>query len=241
MTDLTISLAGHPIGISLIHEAYAPLFASFLTDEPVQNRVCVSEETLRERADFYPPESSPAYVEGCELAAKVSYALMQYDCCIFHSVAFLWQGKAWLFAAPSGTGKTTQYLLWKRMLGEKVTMLNGDKPVLACCEGTVWVHPSPWFGKEGMHNDDSAPLGGIIFLAQAQKNEISMLTPREAVIPLLSQILYDGTKDDAILCGCKIGESILKSVPIWHLKNRGDAASAKLTYETIARYEEAHS
>ena len=72
---------------------------------------------------------------------------------------------------PSGAGKTTHYLRWKLRYGEELRLLNGDKPLLEIPpEGAITVHPSPWYGKEGMQQYFSGPLGGIILLEKAVEN-----------------------------------------------------------------------
>lgn len=39
-------------------------------------------------------------------------------------------GKAYMFSAPSGTGKSTHAKLWRDCFGDRVTMINDDKPLI---------------------------------------------------------------------------------------------------------------
>ena len=129
--------------------------------------------------------TTPEQVEYLELGPRVSDALLPYGRILFHGAAILWRGRVWVFTANSGTGKTTQYMLWKLCFGSEVKILNGDKPLLEFREGGILVHPSPWRGKEGLGSLDAAPLGGIILLEQSEENRMRRLLPAEAAGPLL--------------------------------------------------------
>lgn len=56
--------------------------------------------------------------------------LDNYDGLFFHSSALMLDGKAYLFSAPSGTGKSTHTALWQRHFGGRVQMINDDKPII---------------------------------------------------------------------------------------------------------------
>ena len=49
---------------------------------------------------------------------------------MLHSSAVVADGKAYLFTADSGTGKSTHTQLWPRMFGDRAYILNDDKPAL---------------------------------------------------------------------------------------------------------------
>ena len=85
-------------------------------------------------------------------------------------------------------GKTTHYKQWKRLFPNEVEMLNGDKPVLNFEKQYVTVSASPWAGKENMRQLRTAPLGGIVFLAQDKQNIIKRLSPKEAGCSAVSAI-----------------------------------------------------
>ena len=60
------------------------------------------------------------------LAEKLPY----FDAFLLHSACFDVDGVGVAFAAHSGTGKTTHMLLWKELLGDRMTIVNGDKPIV---------------------------------------------------------------------------------------------------------------
>ena len=167
----------------------------------------------------------------------ISDTLLKYGKCVIHGTAFLWHGSGFIFMAPSGTGKSTQFQNWKRTYGKEVEILNGDKPILERGDGDgYYIHPSPWKGKEGWASMAGARLGGIICLEQASYNEIQLLDPSEAAIPVFSQLLYSAGSPDLIEQAVSFTRGILEQVPVWRLKNTGDVDSVILTHDTLTDY-----
>ncbi len=171
------------------------------------------------------------YVISCNYACD---ALMRYDRVVFHGAAFLWHEKAWILSAPSGTGKTTQLKNWVTLFAGEVEILNGDKPILEISADGIMVHPSPWKGKEELGRDDIiAPLGGIVFLRQDNYNCIENMNQTDAVRFLFGRIYSSFSTEKEVLNAARILETILSNIPVWILRNLGDLASTRLTYQTL--------
>ncbi len=220
--------------LSLCYPDYLPVYDGFLTEEqPVAFAAVSAEEIAAGKKVF--PEEREEYIEEMRLVTAAGTALLPFGRAVFHCTAFVWRQKAWLFAAPSGTGKTTQYRLWKLLFGDEVQMLNGDKPVLKIEENGAAVYPSPWRGKENMGNSISAPLGGIIILEQAQENSIRRLSPKEAAGRIYLQFLFARETKEQLLAVCSLESRLLSTAPVWLLKNRGDEASALLCKKTLEK------
>lgn len=152
---------------------------------------------------------------------------------IFHGCAFQWKDKAYIFAAPSGTGKTTQFMLWDKLYGEEVHILNGDKPVLEIRDEAVFVRPSPWCGKERMKQMCSAPLEGIIYLRQADENRIEPMEAKRAAQYIFEQVLFSAPDGETVDAAAKLTEKLIDSVKLWQMDNKGDEASATLCHDTL--------
>ena len=73
---------------------------------------------------------SDAYLETLAVYRQIAEALPAFDRMLVHGALLSFQGEGYLFAAPSGTGKSTHALLWKRFLGDAVSIVNGDKPIV---------------------------------------------------------------------------------------------------------------
>ena len=171
------------------------------------------------------------YILSCSYACD---ALMRHDRMVFHGAAFLWGEKAYIFSAPSGTGKTTQLRMWNTLFGADI--LNGDKPILELTgDRRVFVHPSPWKGKEGLGRDDvTALLGGIILLRQDQTNTIERMSPAEAARQLFSRSYSTFNTPEEVLNTARITEGIVSAVPVWLLRNKGDEESARITRQVLS-------
>lgn len=152
---------------------------------------------------------------------------------IFHGCAFEWQGKAYIFAAPSGTGKTTQLMLWQKLFGDEISELNGDKPVLDLSGDEILVRPSPWRGKEKLGHLREMPLGGLIFLSQAEENSIRRCAPNEMAQHAYGQIMFSAPDEKTVHRAASLCEKLLCSVPIWKLDNLGDDDSAILCHDRL--------
>lgn len=241
--EYTVELAGIPIRLrtrTAFDACVLAPFAAKTSAVPVPAADAVSSPEYTALWQRSLPEGTPAWIaEYHDTAAAVSEALLPFGRCVFHGMAFLWRGKAWILTAPSGVGKTTQYALWKILYGDEVSAMNGDKPILECrTDGTVIVHPSPWQGKENFGSMASAPLGGIVCLSRGEENRIRRLQIRDALIPLYCQIIYYAESREKAVHALSITERLLSSVPVWELRNVGDRASAALTHDTLLEYEE---
>jgi len=129
--------------------------------------------------------------EVTETLRQLSLQLLyHFDGIFLHGAALLYQGKAYLFTAPPGTGKSTHALLWKEKLGDRVQILNGDKPLLRLKNGIVTVYGSPWRGKEQLGFNGSAPLGGIYILRRGTQNQVTGIDPVGALAELLGATVY---------------------------------------------------
>ncbi len=229
-----IKIADIPFKLELWHPNLEHNYQDYLV--PPQEdaiEIAVGEERLSAC-----PEENQAIAELYEQSLLMGDALPQFDKLLFHGCAFLWRDKAWIFAAPSGTGKTTQYVLWKMQYPEEITMINGDKPILEFRTDSIMLHPSPWRGKENMGVQRSAPLGGIIYLRQDEENRVERLSAKEAVQPIFGQILFSADDVQTIKAVAKLEERLLNCVPVWQLRNRGDSESAILCHDTLRREED---
>ena len=232
---ISVKLAGLPMEIGLQYSKYLYIFAPFASEEPPMAFAAISPDELVRAAAWY-PEGGAAYAEMMELCPRVSDALLPFRRLVFHSLAFEWRGRVWLLTGPSGAGKTTHYLRWKLRYGEELRLLNGDKPLLEIPpEGAITVHPSPWYGKEGMQQYFSGPLGGIILLEKAAENRMRRMTPREAAGCLFTQLLITRRDADSVRRACALEQALLERTPLWLLQNRGDSAAAELCRDTLSK------
>lgn len=114
------------------------------------------------------------------------YLAGQHQMVALHSSSILYQDKAWLFSAPSGTGKSTHANLWRDLYNTPI--LNGDLNLLAIKNNIPVIHGIPWCGTSKLFDTQTHPLGGIILLKQAPTDTIEEL-PLDQRILLVQQRL----------------------------------------------------
>lgn len=237
-TKCSVSLAGIVIPLSFRFPETENLFKDYICPTiTVEEPLYVEDDLWNLLSDVEKEESPGPWTEFYQLSGLVSRFLLKYNRCIFHGVAFLWKDQAWIITAPSGTGKTTQICLWQKLFGREIEIINGDKPIIECRpDDTVWVYPSPWNGKENLSGTKSGKLAGIIYLEQAEHNEITRMDIRFCMIPIYSQFLFYADYEDEIRAVGRMEDIILRYIPVWKLKNLGDKASVQLTRKTLIEY-----
>ncbi|MFR8332274.1 MAG: hypothetical protein ACLU9S_07845 [Oscillospiraceae bacterium] len=220
---MTISFSGLTFQIQLLYPGTERFFAGFLTDSPSYTACLrVTQEDLRQAACYCPADASPEFLETVALVSAFGGPVcFLMTVCLFHSAAMVFREQAYLFAAPSGTGKTTQLNLWRELYPEETTILNGDKPVLQFLDtGTIVVHASPWRGKESLGGTGSAPLGGIIYLRQSQADRWAPMPPGAAILPMLGQFFCTDRTEEHYRLLLPLLKRLVCATPIWLLENR---------------------
>lgn len=230
-----VEYAGHCVYYKFLHAGTKTFFGKYLNQRKAScSAVQSSQELIALGRQFVPKNSSESFVEYRTLINLTSLELLQYDCCVFHAVSFVYGGKSFLLAAPSGMGKSTQYFNWQKLFPGEITMICGDMPVLERREdGSVWAHPTSWNGKENIGNRICAPLGGIVLLEQGKVNRIAPLSAREAIMPFFKQFIVQPETEEQVHALARLMDQMLRNVPCFKLVNLGDDASTILLRETL--------
>ena len=159
--------------------------------------------------------------------------LLNYDGIMLHSSAVVVDGKAYLFSADPGTGKSTHTDLWLKQFGDRAYILNDDKPALRL-ENDVWyAYGTPWSGKSDINVNARVPVAGVAFLERAVKNSIVQMDPGDAAIALIMQINRSRHAEsiDKIF---NLYDRFIQNVPIWNLKCNMDPEAAIVSYEAMS-------
>ena len=104
-----------------------------------------------------------------------------------HSASILYRDRAWLFSAPSGTGKSTHVKLWEELY--QTAVLNGDLNLLAVEDGRPVVHGIPWCGTSQTFDTRTLPLGGIVLLRRAGQDAVEELPPEQKALLVLQRFI----------------------------------------------------
>ena len=117
------------------------------------------------------------------------YILKNANGFIFHSSAMMVDGNAYLFTAPSGTGKSSHAKLWRELLGDRAVMINDDKPIVRFVDGEFFVYGTPWNGKHKLGENCKAKIKAICALSQEKENLIRKATVPEMLPVILNQTI----------------------------------------------------
>ncbi|MBE7057803.1 MAG: hypothetical protein E7387_01710 [Ruminococcaceae bacterium] len=208
----------------------------YVTDKEPQMVIEVTEEDVaKERAAADDGIKYPAgYLESLAFYRKFCEAVALQNVLLFHSAAVEVDGKAYLFTAPSGTGKTTHIALWKKIHGEKMTIVNGDKPLLKVNSDEIIVYGTPWDGKERQSTNASAKVAGICILTRGKENKITRIASSEALATLMSQTFRPAGAESLK----KVVEGVItlsSRVPVWKLECNISEEAARVSYEAMSK------
>lgn len=160
--------------------------------------------------------------------------LLPFDGMLLHSSAVVMDGYAYLFSAPSGTGKSTHTTMWREAFGyDRVLMLNDDKPALRLENGRWFAYGTPWSGKTAQNINMRVPLGGICILTRGETNEIVPFSGTQAVLAVLEQTMRPASAEDRGKL-LELISNLLDSVPIWKLKCTPTLDAARVSQKAMS-------
>ena len=241
MFNFKMKLAEKNISVECIYESTEKFCKDYLTEDVrCDISVVISPDDItyeREKSDrerelegLAPFTPSPAYLETLALYRKIANAMIDFDTLLFHGSALSLDGEAFIFTAKSGTGKSTHTRLWRQVYGDRVVMINDDKPLLRVTDEGVFVYGTPWCGKHNLGTNASAPLYAIVSLERSPENKIAESDARLLFPKLLSQTYR--TKDPLRLQKTlALIDKMLKNVKVFELGCNMDPSAATVAYE----------
>ncbi len=166
---------------------------------------------------FFTARSFPVMMDSRYMWSSISLAqlLLAQNAFFMHSSFISVNGKAILFSANSGTGKSTQAALWEKYRGAEI--INGDKAGVLV-ENGVYACGVPFCGTSGICKNKVLPLGAIILLAQAPENKIRRLSGVEALQGILQNVYLDLLEPNEQSKIFNLLITLLGSVPVYSLE-----------------------
>ena len=186
------------------------------------------DEILAEKSEEY--SSTMGYLETLR---KICERLVDDNIILVHSSVLMVDGQAVMFLAPSGTGKSTHSRLWRQVYGERVTMINDDKPLVSVRtdnNGThLTVYGTPWCGKHGIETNTSAPVKAIFILKRSETNYTKKLSPKEA-FPYTYRQIYHPNDEMLMKKILPLMLTFAQNVDIYELGCNMEEEAAKVAY-----------
>ena len=235
------------IGITSLDSEVHRLCADYLTNSTQLDFIITTtqddidferEKSAREdtREGIPIRQFSYGYLETLAVYRKIAERMPEHDTILFHGSCVAVDGAAYLFAAVSGTGKSTHTRLWQKMLGARAVMVNDDKPLIRIeADGSAVVFGTPWNGKHRLSSNISVPLRALCSLERASENSIREITRAEA-LPMLVQQAYRPADPAALEKTLTLITRL--NVKFYRLSCNMDPQAAELSYHTMSQDKE---
>ncbi len=233
MHSFIYSFANCPVQISTEHSFFHEIGAAYQVKSVPSLLISTSSSDIDYELITDPVNTKYTprpQLETLAVQRKLSEALIDCDTLLFHASALAVDGKGYLFAAVSGTGKSTHARLWREMFGDRVTMINDDKPFIHIGSDEVRVYGSPWDGKHHLSTNTSVPVKAICILTRDTTNHIEKISADEAFSILLQQT-YRPKNPAKMVKTIDLLIQMTKQVSLYRLGCNMDPEAAVVSYE----------
>ena len=173
--------------------------------------------------------SSPSEEEREYICCSAAFCrkIVRHGRFFLHASAVVYEGEAYLFSAPSGTGKSTHTAFWRELFPGSY-ILNDDKPVIWPKEERITVWGSPFAGKTNLQVNKGVPLKGICFLKQGNENQMQQVTEDHALALMLNNTWRPRSNEEMNLLLDMI-EQVVSRVTIYEMSCTRELEAAKLS------------
>lgn len=216
---------------SLLRERSRGYEADF-SDSETEIKIKLSENFLDEQLKLYPNLTREEH-EYMWTGEGFYNEVLRHGGIVLHSSCVEKDGKAYLFSAKSGTGKSTHTHLWLKEL-RNTRIINDDKPLLLLRNGQIFACGTPFSGKTDENINECVPVRAIIFLHRAKENTLTRIKPSFAVPLFLAQTVNPRIKEYAGKM-LERTDAILTKVPVFSLGCNKESGTGKFVYEQIEK------
>lgn len=173
-----------------------------------------------------------SFLERSVIQRRMADFLLCRNTVMFHGSTVAVDGKAYLFTAPCGTGKSTHTRLWRELFGDRAIMVNDDMPFLHISDSGVLAYGSPWSGKHGLASNVCVPLRGICLLCRGTENRIHRSEPMKIrdILQRQVHIPLDVSREKVTF---SLVDRLLELVPLWEMSCNKDLNAARIAYEAM--------
>ena len=132
-------------------------------------------------------ETTFSQAESFGVSGIFNRSIIRHRAMLVHSSALICGGKAYLFSADSGVGKSTHTRIWLEAFGDEVHIMNDDKPVIRICDDRILACGTPFDGGSGIALNETYPLCAIIFVERGEENSVRVPSDKEVIQKLYFQ------------------------------------------------------
>ena len=245
MNQFIMRIAGQVISVNSLHPSTREYCKEYLCegksdfsveitpqDIDTEQEIAYCERTLE---GLTPSDLKKFQLERTAIQRKIAEWLPLHNAFVLHSACFDVGGVGVAFAAHSGTGKTTHMRLWQKLLGDKMVIVNGDKPIVRFFDDepeTPYAYGTPWNGKEHLGCNMRTKLQHICFIERSETNFVEPMEKAEAIDRIFNQV-YMPKDPVAVMKTMELIDRLLSCCKLWKIHCNMEDEAAKIAYETI--------
>lgn len=225
-------IAALNIGVEPQYQETIKCMEPYRVDEgDIDFSVNIDPEELQKFTADSPYPERPDLSEGPLIYTKICKKILSdYNGCFFHSSCLELEGEGYMFTALSGTGKSTHTRNWCKLFGDRVTMINDDKPIIRKIDGKFYVCGTPWMGKSNIGCNMMVPIKAIFVLKRGEENHAEKISPGAVLKELMEATLMPKTRENmSKLLG--LFNDIFTNVKLFKLTCNKDIESAQVAYD----------
>ena len=195
----------------------------------------VKDEDIEFEKKYEPSAINIPSIEVAATYRKLAEWLPNNGAFVLHSACFDVDGVGVAFAAHSGTGKTTHMNLWKEYLGDKMVVVNGDKPIVRFFDDepeTPYAYGTPWNGKERLGCNMRTQLKHICFIERSETNYVERMDKTDVINRIFNQVYMP--KDPIALANTmQLIDRLLSCCNLWTIHCNMDSNAGEIAYKAI--------
>ncbi len=198
------------------------------------------DEDIELEKEYSDSDSTNMYLTTYKMAAlfrKLGEELPSRESFVLHSACFDIGGVGVAFAAHSGTGKTTHMNLWQKLLGDKMVVVNGDKPIIRFFEDEPeipYAYGTYWNGKEHLGCNMRTKLQHICFIERSKTNYVEEINKEDAIERIMKQV-YMPRDSVAVVNTMQLVDRLLSYCKLWTIHCNMEDEAAEIAYNAIIR------
>ena len=240
MAEFNLKIAGHVGKVHSLFDSTKDYCRNYLTEEDAEFEVVVTPGDLAfEQAELLaeakaegmkPRKFTDPFLDRAAIQRKFADYLFGHSILLCHGSTVAVDGKAYLFTAKCGTGKSTHTRLWRETFGDRAQMVNDDKPFLILTDDGVLACGAPWSGKHGLDTNITIPLAGICILERGAENVIHPI-PAEEALPRLLHETHCPTRQEARFH--ELVERLAAQTNLWRMECTKDKEAAEIAHNAM--------
>ena len=242
MAVFRMKIAGRVAAVTSLFDSARDYCRAYLTEEEPDFSAAVTREDLAFEQEALRQDAleegmkirrfTDPFLDRAAIQRKFAEHLFDWGTLLFHGSTVAVDGRAYLFTAKCGTGKSTHTRLWRQVFGDRAVMVNDDKPFLRIGEDGVLACGAPWSGKHGLDTNITVPLAGICVLERGPENSIRPIAPEEALPRLLHEACAPLDTGKAERFRALVAE-LAEKTPLWRMECTKDPRAAQVAYDAM--------